>query len=244
MDWQRGNQSFVFKGGAKASEFFEIDHDKKCYWRETINALDESMTLESLWPPPSVINSRLSSPNVSSVLDHDNISFTRQKTGFLGWGSDKTDQVNGYSSKVFDVAGVQLITRTRTEHLSAQDRIMLEEAKQKNQSQAPALLNFLVQSEQEEEVNTTDIHDDNSSNPYNLSVEEYFNPTSLSGKDIGHVRKMKSRTQKFSATVALADDFPLSLQDQVRLIFTSTRRSQKVKGTRLLQWRKFGLSRF
>lgn len=215
MDWQRGNQSFIFKGGARSSEFFEVDHDKQCYWRESINAHNESMTLESLWPPPSVVNSRLSTHNVTSVLEHENISFTRQKSGFLGWGSDKTDQVNGYSSKVFDVAGVQIITRTRTEHLSYEDRIQLEESKKRNQSQTPALLNFFVQPEQEEVVNSTEVVSQDSSNPYNLSLEDYFNPKLHPGKDVGLIRKMKSRTQKFSATVALADDFPLSLQDQV-----------------------------
>ena len=215
MDWQRGNQSFVFKGGARSSEFFEIDHDKSCYWRESVNAQDESMTLDSLWPPPSVINSRLSTPNVTSVLDHQNISFTRQKSGFLGWGSDKTDQVNGYSSKVFDVSGVQIITRTRTEHLSNEDRLQLEEIKKRNQSHTPALLSFLVQPEQEEIIDTTHIQYPESMNPFNLSIEDYFNPKQHPGKDIGCIKKMKSRVQKFSATVALADEFPLSLQDQV-----------------------------
>ena len=50
----------------------------------------------------------------------------RQKSGFLGWGGDKTDNINGYDAKVFSVSGVELVTRTRTEHLSEQDRIRLQ----------------------------------------------------------------------------------------------------------------------
>ena len=35
------------------------------------------MTLDSLKPPPAVINTRLNLPNTTVVLDHENISFTR-----------------------------------------------------------------------------------------------------------------------------------------------------------------------
>lgn len=65
------------------------------------------------------------------------------------------------------------------------------------------------------EQNKDNIINPTSSNPYVMSIEEYFNPRLHPGKDVGHLRQMTSRTQKFSATVALSDEFPLSLQDQV-----------------------------
>jgi len=215
MNWQRGNQSFIFRGGSKCSEVFEIDHDKKCYWKEKIGLRDESITLNSLQAPPSVISSRLNTPNTTIILDHDNISFTRQKSGILGWGGDKVDSVNGYEAKVYSVSGVELITRTRTEHLSEEDRLRIEEEKKKSQSQMSSVLNFLNQGEKEEIISEEGIADKESCNPYNMTLEEYFNPKSHPGKDIGKLRKMTSRTQKFSATVALSDTFPLNLQEQV-----------------------------
>lgn len=215
MTWQRGNQSYIFRGGAKVTEVYEVDHDKKSYWKESINVRDDSMSLESLRPPPSVISARLNMPNTTVVLDHENISFTRQKSGFLGWGGEKTDTVNGYEAKVFSVSGVELVTRTRMEHLSEEDRKRIEEEKKRAQSQASSMMNFLNQPEKEEPVATEGICDVESSNPYNLTLEEYFNPRLYPGKDVGKLRKMTSKTQKFSATVALSDTFPLSLQEQV-----------------------------
>ncbi len=46
----------------------------------------------------------------------------RQKSGFLGWGGDRSEVINGYESKIYNVAGVEVITRTRTEHMTAEDR--------------------------------------------------------------------------------------------------------------------------
>ena len=50
------------------------------------------------------------------------LSFNRQKSGFLGWGGDKTENIHGYEAKVYSVSGVEVITRTRTEHMSEEDR--------------------------------------------------------------------------------------------------------------------------
>ena len=52
-------------------------------------------------------------------------------------------------------------------------------------------------------------------NPYHLSIVDYFNPKCHPNKDVGRLRKMTLVRQKFSATLALSDTFPLSLQDQV-----------------------------
>ncbi|XP_078362296.1 ankyrin repeat domain-containing protein 13B-like [Oculina patagonica] len=44
-DWQRGNRSYVFKGGADGGEFLEIDHDKKRYFRETLRIRHSKMQM-------------------------------------------------------------------------------------------------------------------------------------------------------------------------------------------------------
>lgn len=60
-----------------------------------------------------------------------------------------------------------------------------------------------------------EVVDDSSTNPFGLTIEQYFNPKLNAGKDVGRLRRMSSKSQKFSATVALSDTFPLSLHDQV-----------------------------
>lgn len=39
-----------------------------------------------------------------------------------GWGGDKTEVVNGYECKVYTASGVEVLTKTRVEHLSAEDK--------------------------------------------------------------------------------------------------------------------------
>lgn len=40
-----------------------------------------------------------------------------------GWRSDKSEIVNGHECKVFSASNVELITKTRLEHLSEADKI-------------------------------------------------------------------------------------------------------------------------
>ena len=52
--------------------------------------------------------------------------FYRQKSGFLGWGGEKNETINGYEAKVFSVSGVELVTGTRLEHLPEESQKKIE----------------------------------------------------------------------------------------------------------------------
>ena len=41
----------------------------------------------------------------------------RQKSGFWGFRSDKVETIHGYESKVFSATGLDIVSRTRVEHL-------------------------------------------------------------------------------------------------------------------------------
>ena len=45
----------------------------------------------------------------------------RHKT-MWGWGGDKTEVVSGFECKVFTASGVEVLTKTRVEHLTAEDK--------------------------------------------------------------------------------------------------------------------------
>lgn len=46
----------------------------------------------------------------------------RNKAGVWGWRSDKTETINNFECKVFSATNVELITKTRTEHLTESDK--------------------------------------------------------------------------------------------------------------------------
>ncbi|KAA0702076.1 Ankyrin repeat domain-containing protein 13B [Triplophysa tibetana] len=118
MTWQRGNRSFIFKGQASPSS------------RLCTNALS---LLGAPQPSDEQVAARLSAPVVATQLDTRNISFERNKTGILSWRSEKTETVNGYESKVmpeskvYCASNVELITRTRTDHLTDQHKTKAKE---------------------------------------------------------------------------------------------------------------------
>lgn len=55
-----------------------------------------------------------------------------------------------------------------------------------------------------------------SSNPCNISAEEYFDEeVDLKGRDIGRPKELNVKVQKFKANLWLCEQYPLSLQEQI-----------------------------
>ncbi|XP_030633494.1 ankyrin repeat domain-containing protein 13B isoform X2 [Chanos chanos] len=225
MTWQRGNRSFIFRGHDSSAMVMEVDHDRQLVFCETLPTVSSLASpssrrssgalglLEALQPTDEQVAARLSAPVVTTQLDTRNISFERNKTGILGWRSEKTEVVNGYESKVYAASNVELITRTRTDHLNDQHK-----AKPKG-SKTP-LQSFLGIAEQHMGPNNGQTLVTQTSypvtNPAALTAEEYFNPNmSHNQRDIGHPCQLTTKTQRFKAKLWLCESHPLSLAEQV-----------------------------
>uniref|UniRef100_A0A8C6EJG6 Ankyrin repeat domain 13D n=1 Tax=Microcebus murinus TaxID=30608 RepID=A0A8C6EJG6_MICMU len=124
MTWQRGRRSFIFRGQEAGALVMEVDHDRQVVHTETLAlALHEpEALLAAMRPSEEHVASRLTSPIVSTHLDTRNVAFERNKCGIWGWRSEKMETVSGYEAKVYSATNVELVTRTRTEHLSDQDK--------------------------------------------------------------------------------------------------------------------------
>ncbi|XP_022519618.2 ankyrin repeat domain-containing protein 13B isoform X2 [Astyanax mexicanus] len=222
MTWQRGNRSFIFRGQDSSAMVMEVDHDRQLVYCETLPCLPSSPSsppqptalnlLGALQPSDEQVAARLSAPVVTTQLDTRNISFERNKTGILGWRSEKTEVVNGYEAKVYCASNVELITRTRTDHLTDQN-------KTKPKGSKTPLQSFLGIAEQHVGTNNGTLVTQLSSpvtNPSALTAEEYFNPSlSQSHKDIGQPCQLTTKTQRFKAKLWLCESHPLSLAEQV-----------------------------
>ncbi|NXR15914.1 AN13B protein, partial [Semnornis frantzii] len=238
MTWQRGNRSFVFRGQDTSAVVMEIDHDRRVVYSETLALAghDQEVLLAAVQPTEEQVMGRLTAPVVTTQLDTKNIAFERNKSGILGWRSEKTEMVNGYEAKVYGASNVELITRTRTEHLSDQH-------KGKSKGSKTPLQSFLGIAEQHvgpnngvsvSEVWGVALHSDTSSsrswailqtlitqtlshaNPTAITPEEYFNPNfELGNRDMGRPMELTTKTQKFKAKLWLCEDHPLSLCEQV-----------------------------
>ncbi|XP_054649765.1 ankyrin repeat domain-containing protein 13B [Dunckerocampus dactyliophorus] len=232
MTWQRGNRSFIFRGQDSNAEVMEVDHDRQLVFCETL-CVSSLTALSPGWgksgacsstaaglgllggvqPSDEQVAGRLSAPVVTTQLDTRNVAFERNKTGILGWRSEKTETVNGYEAKVYAASNVELITRTRTDHLSDQNKNKIKGGK-------TPLQNFLGIAEQHVGLNNgalvTQMSSPAVTNPSALTAEEYFNPgPSPTLRDIGHPCQLTTKTQRFKAKLWLCESHPLSLAEQV-----------------------------
>lgn len=210
-NWQRGNRSYVFKGQNDGATMMEVDHETRKVYVEHMNLIgDENIQL--MEPSEEGILARLTNPIVTTYIDTDKISFERNKAGIWGWRSDKSEAVNGHECKVFSASNVELITKTRMEHLSEGDKARARAPRTPIQS-------FLGIAEQQQQENCGAAASEeytNVGNPSNITAEEYFDPhVNLNGRDIGRPKEVNTKIQKFKATLWLCEDYPLSLQEQI-----------------------------
>ncbi|GAB1296494.1 Ankyrin repeat domain-containing protein 13B [Apodemus speciosus] len=205
MTWQRGNRSFVFRGqgqsGDTSAVVMEIDHDRRVVYMETLALAgqDRELLLAAAQPSEEQVLSRLTAPVVTTQLDTKNISFERNKTGILGWRSEKTEMVNGYEAKVYGASNVELITRTRTEHLSEQHKGKVKGCKTPLQS-------FLGIAEQHggPQNGTLITQTLSQANPPAITAEEYFNPNfELGNRAMGRPMELTTKTQKVAPIIDL-----------------------------------------
>ncbi|KAL1488610.1 hypothetical protein ABEB36_014413 [Hypothenemus hampei] len=208
-NWQRGNRSYIFQGQNGGATIIEIDHDLQQVYCEEMKSTDE--TLGVLLPNEDSVSQRLTNPIVTTYVDTDKISFERNKSGIWGWRSDKNEIVNGYECKVFSASNVELVTKTRCEHLTEYDK-----ARSKNH-RSP-FQNFLGIAEVGASQGTPEIPKEFSTNtnPCNIMPEEYFDSSiDLGARDIGRPKEVNVKVQKFKANLWLCEQYPLSLPEQI-----------------------------
>ncbi|XP_073985483.1 ankyrin repeat domain-containing protein 13D isoform X2 [Rhodnius prolixus] len=208
--WHRGNTSFIFQGQDDEATIMEVDHETQQVFIEQMRVLSAA-NLQVLQPSPESVTARLTAPITTTYLDTDKISFERNKSGIWGWRQDKSEVINGQCCKVFGASNVELVTKTRSEHLSEEDKAKFKSAKTPLQS-------FLGIAEVEEKAPTNVPPEEYShaGNPCHISAEEYFNgDVQLGTRDIGRPKEMTTRIQKFKATLWLSEDYPLSLPEQI-----------------------------
>ncbi|XP_077378503.1 ankyrin repeat domain-containing protein 13A isoform X1 [Festucalex cinctus] len=212
MTWIRGRRSYLFRGDGLCAELMEVNHDDQVVDTESfiISQEMEDVTLESMQPAEQEVAKRLTTPTVNTYLDTKDIAFERQGSGIWGWRTDRTEVVNGFETKVFSVNNVNVVIRTRTEHLT-------DEEKARRKSERNILESLLGTVEQHISAQgDLTLEYATATNPTAITPEEYFNPNfNLGNRDIGRPIELSVRTQKFKGTLWMSEDHPLSLVEQV-----------------------------
>ncbi|XP_011868021.1 PREDICTED: ankyrin repeat domain-containing protein 13D isoform X2 [Vollenhovia emeryi] len=210
-NWQRGNLSYVFKGHSDGATILEVDHETRKVYIEHMKLIGYD-NVQFMVPSEECVIARLTNPIATTYVDTDKISFERNKAGLWGWRSDKSEGINGQECKVFSASNVELVTKTRLEHLSEADKVRARAPKTPLQS----LLGIAEQQPESSSTIATCEEFNSETNTSYITAEEYFDPAvDLKGRDIGRPKEVNIKSQKFKATLWLSENYPLSLQEQI-----------------------------
>ncbi|VDN06365.1 unnamed protein product [Thelazia callipaeda] len=220
--WERGNQSFIFRfSEINQPQFIVLDH---CLRTVTVHTMGSQSTndVSDFVPTEEAIQSRMTSPVETTFVDVEKIGFERSKGGgLLSWltSSDRTEEVDGYECKVFNASNVEIVTKTRTEHLLEEDKERLVSklviCRFRREERENPLQRVLKLVEKYQEC-TDEIKQTGQDVYCGLTPQQYLDKNySMNNRDIGRSKQVSKKFNSFSATLWLCERYPLNLQDQV-----------------------------
>lgn len=196
MKWERGDISFIFHGEkAPGESLIVMDNKAKVYqlvrYEETETEIEDEVDI------------LMSSDILAAQMSTKGISFARAQSGWI-FREDRKEVVSGiYKSDIYTITGLVLESRKRREHLSTDDL-------QKNK----AIIESLTKGNtQNLDTNGEPTRRASLNPPPESSVGWISYISSPDGQYPGLGRELvyKESTRNFRATIAMSDDFPLSV---------------------------------
>ncbi|XP_072935786.1 ankyrin repeat domain-containing protein 13C [Epargyreus clarus] len=196
MKWERGDISFIFQGEKQPSESLTVlDNRAKVYQRvryeETENEIEDEVDI------------LMSSDIMAAQMSTKGILFSRAQSGWI-FREDRKETVAGlYKSDIYTITGLVLESRKRREHLSTDDL-------QKNK----AIIESLTKGNtQNLDTNGEPTRRASLNPPPESKVDwnSYISSSPGQYPSLGRELVYKESSRNFKATIAMSDDFPLSV---------------------------------
>lgn len=196
MKWERGDISFIFQGEKPPSESLTVlDNKAKVYQRVRYEETEQEIEDE--------VDILMSSDILAAQMSTKGISFTRAQSGWI-FREDRKEIVAGlYKSDIYAISGLVLESRKRREHLSTDDL-------QKNKAIIESLTKGNAHSL---ETNGEPVRRSSLNPPPESSVDwsTYISAHPGQYPGLGRDLVYKESSRNFKATLAMSDDFPLSV---------------------------------
>lgn len=207
MKWERGDISFIFNGEAKPSEsLIVLDNNLKVCQRVRHEEAESEIEDE--------VDILMSSDIVATHMSTKSISFARSQSGWL-FREDKTEMVGNFQADFYAINGMNLESRKRREHLTEEDL-------QKNKAFVESFTkgsNVGIESQ-------LDVPRRQSLSPPPpptlVTWEDYIGAPAGDPPCLGRPMVYKDTWKVFKATVAMSQDFPLSVDSLLNLLEVTT----------------------
>ncbi|XP_032669495.1 ankyrin repeat domain-containing protein 13C isoform X2 [Odontomachus brunneus] len=195
MRWERGDVSFIFNGDKKPNHSLTVlDNKAKLFQRVRYEETELDIEDE--------VDILMSSDIMAAQISTKGITFSRAQTGWI-FREDKREMVGGFHADFYQINGMVLESRKRREHLSAEDL-------QKNK----AIMETLTKGSSQGLTNGEPPTRRASLNPppeSNITWEEYVVAPPGKCPLLGRNLVYKESSKSFKATVAMSQDFPLTV---------------------------------
>uniref|UniRef100_A0A3Q2Y7R7 Ankyrin repeat domain 13C n=1 Tax=Hippocampus comes TaxID=109280 RepID=A0A3Q2Y7R7_HIPCM len=209
MKCQRGDLSFIFNGNAIPSESFVVlDNEQKVYQRIHHEVCTCSQMNRLSLITEEEVDILMSSDVYSATLSTKSITFSRAQTGWL-FREDKTERVGNFLADFYSVNGLVLESRKRREHLSEED-ILRNKAIMESLSKGGNLGDQNFEPVRRQSLTPP--------SPNTTSWEEYITADNGKAPHLGREQLCKESKKHFKATIAMSQDFPLSIDSLLNVL--------------------------
>eukprot|EP00095_Tigriopus_kingsejongensis_P003931 maker-scaffold1649_size32179-snap-gene-0.7 protein:Tk03931 transcript:maker-scaffold1649_size32179-snap-gene-0.7-mRNA-1 annotation:"ankyrin repeat domain-containing protein 13c-like isoform x2" len=196
MHWERGDITFLYCGDAGNPDvsLFVLDNKLKVYQRVRTDESDMEFEEE--------VDLLMSGDVISAQISTKPISFTKAQSGWF-FKEDKQEMVGTYNATFYSINGISLETRKRREHLSHEDL-------QKNK----ALLENFAKGNVDQTEGENYPRKESLPPPPKTEVTwaDYVNAPCTEFPTLGRKQLCKESSKAFKATVAMSEDFPLTVE--------------------------------
>lgn len=201
MKWERGDISFLFVGDAKPSQSLVVlDNKLKVYQKMRYEETEAELEDE--------VDILMSSDIVAAQISTKSITFTRAQSGWL-FREDRTELIGPFLADFYVINGLTLESRKRREHLTDEDL-------QKNK----AIFESFTKGGSVP-LDNSEIQRRRSLPPpkaRHISWEEYIATTNEKPVHLGRSMVCKETSRGFKATLAMSEDFPLSVDSLLNVL--------------------------
>lgn len=237
MKWERGDVSFLFRGKGdpikkriqsstpngtpqkSSHSLIVMDNLLKVYQKVKQNESENEIEDE--------VDVLMSSDIVSAQLNTKSMCFTRVNSGWF-FKTEKREHVGPFMADFYVISGFTVESRKRREHLTEEDL-------QKNR----AIIESLTRNPSSNAPNGTNGHslenDDRSSSPseflyqrrpslvppprsHRVSWKEYISAPRGSCPTLGRPQVAKMSSKSFKATLAMSQDFPMTVESLLNVL--------------------------
>ncbi|XP_053205259.1 ankyrin repeat domain-containing protein 13C-like [Panonychus citri] len=206
MKWERGDISFVFMGDAKPSQSLTVmDNKMKVYQRLRYEESEVEIEDE--------VDILMSQDIVAAQMSTKSITFTRAQSGWL-FREDKTEMVGPFMADFYYIGGLYLESRKRREHLTSED-LQRNRAILENFAHGAVTGSMAVDPYPEPPPRRRSLPP-----PSKCTVtwDEYINCPSGELPNLGREIKCKGSTKAYKATLAMDEQFPLSVESLLNVL--------------------------